>query len=71
MKSVFAEKLAAAIEEVTAAEKALGSVLRQIRVVPRAEKTTISEAVELAFMRLKSARRELIELQKLAKRVSD
>lgn len=68
MKTVFAEKLRAAVEEVTAAENTLDSVLRQIRVVPRAEKTTISEAAQLAFVRLKSARREFVELQTLIKK---
>lgn len=65
MNTVFTEKLAAAIDEVMAAEKALASLLHQIEVVPRAEKTTISEGVRTAFTRLKSARRELIELRKL------
>lgn len=68
MKKVFAEKVAAAIDEVMAAENALASLLRPIRVSARAEKMTISDAVQLAFARLKSARRELVELRKLAEK---
>jgi hypothetical protein len=66
MNAVFAEKLGAALKEVTAAEDALGEVLREIEIAPRAEKKAISDAVSLAFERLRIARRELIELQELA-----
>jgi hypothetical protein len=70
-KTVFAEKLAVAIEEVTGAEKGLASVLRKLRAAPRAEKTTISAALEEAFARLKVARKNLVELQKLSVRDKD
>ena len=63
----FAKKLAAAIEEVAAAEHALAVLLRQIRVAPRAEKTTISSTVEEALSRLNLARRDLVDLQKVAR----
>jgi hypothetical protein len=64
MNTLFAEqeKLTAAIDELSAAEKALAALLHEIEVVPRAEKTTISDGVRLAFTRLQSARRKLIEL---------
>jgi hypothetical protein len=65
METIFAKKLATAIEEVTAAENALGSILRKIRTEPRAHKTTISLAVEDAFLRLRTARKNLVDLQKL------
>jgi hypothetical protein len=68
MKTVFAEKLEGAINEVMAAENALESVLRTIEFQPRAEKTTISDAVQVAFERLRVARRELIELRELAEK---
>ncbi len=67
MKNVLVEKLARALDEVGSAEKALAEVLREIRSEPRAEKTwTISKAVEDAFERLKSAKTDFIELEKLA-----
>ncbi len=60
-------KLATALAEVTSAEKALAEVLREIRAEPRAEKTwTISKAVEDAFDRLKVAKTNLLELERLA-----
>jgi hypothetical protein len=67
MKNVLAERIATAIDEVTSAEKGLADVLRQIRSEqPRAEKTwTISKAVEEAFARLKVAKANLIDLEKL------
>ena len=70
-KTVFAEKLAVAIEEVTGAERGLASVLRKLRAAPRAEKTTISAALEEAFSRLKVARKNLVELQRLSVREKD
>jgi hypothetical protein len=65
MKRIFAQRLATAIEEVEAAEKALAEILRRTRVAPRAEKTTITKPAEDAFSRLKAARMTLIELQKM------
>jgi hypothetical protein len=68
VKKKFGKKLEAAIEEVTAAEKELTKLLPQIRVAPRAEKTTISKAVEDALSRLRLARTDLLELQKLVEK---
>jgi hypothetical protein len=64
MKRNLTTTLAAATDEVSAAEKGLASALRQIRVKPRAEKTAISEALEDALARLKVARKTLLELQR-------
>lgn len=68
MKKKFGKKLAAAIEEVTAAEKDLSALLPQIRVAPRAEKTTASKRVEEALSRLRAARTDLLDLQKLVEK---
>jgi hypothetical protein len=65
VKKEFAKRLAAALDEVSAATKDLDELLRRIRVAPRAEKTTISKTVEEALTRLRFARGNLIELQKL------
>jgi hypothetical protein len=65
VKKKFGKTLASAIEEVAAAEEDLSSLLPQIRVAPRAEKTTVSKKVEDALSRLRAARTDLLELQKL------
>lgn len=52
-------KLAAALEEVTAAERELEGLLKALRVAPRAEKVTVTSTVETAFGRLRTARDEL------------
>jgi hypothetical protein len=68
MKEQLADKIATAIAEMTSAEKALAEVLREIRAEPRAAKTwTISKAVEDAFARLKVAKENLLDLERLAK----
>ena len=56
-------KIEEATREMTAAESDLDRILREIRVAPRAEKTTISEVVQKAFSELRNARSKLVELQ--------
>lgn len=65
MKEEFAKRLAAAINEVGAAEHDLAELLPRIRMAPRAEKTTITKAVETALTRLRLARADLLDLQEL------
>jgi len=50
------EQFDLALAEVAAAEEALDGLLRDLRVSARAEKTTISRAVQEAFTRLRKAR---------------
>ena len=57
--------LAEAIVEVGAAESDLAELLRTMNSAPRAEKTTISAAVQDALARLTHARKSLIALQEL------
>jgi hypothetical protein len=59
------EKLDAALAEVTAAEKTLEGLLRDLQVAPRAEKVTITQIVETAFRRLRTAREQLAKLHEL------
>jgi hypothetical protein len=66
MKKQFTKKLAAATDEVSAAEKTLAGAIRLIGITRRAEKETISRAVEEALTQLKAARKNLLDLQKLA-----
>lgn len=61
----LATKLAVALEEVGAADKALTDLLAQIRVAPRAEKTAVSDAVADALAKLQVATTNLLELQAL------
>lgn len=57
------ERIDAALSEVTAAEAALDSVLQELRAGVRAEKVTISAAVEQAFTRLRKSRVVLAKLR--------
>jgi hypothetical protein len=50
--------------EVIAAETKLESVLSEIRVAPRAEKTAVSQAIESALLSLRSARGKVEEAEK-------
>jgi hypothetical protein len=65
MKDNLRVGLADAIVEVGAAENDLADLLRKLSVAPRAEKTTISAAVQDALARLTHARKSLIALQEL------
>jgi hypothetical protein len=71
VKKAFTKRLASALDEVSAAEKDLAELLRRIRVAPRAQKTTISATVEDALSRLRIARTNLVDLQKLVRESDD
>lgn len=60
--------LAAALQEVTAAEGALGKLLGELAVAPRAEKITVTNVIEAAFSRLRSARSELAKISDLVEK---
>lgn len=57
------QRVEAALAEVTVAEGMLESALRELRAGPRAEKVTVSWAVENAFARVRSARADLAALR--------
>lgn len=57
------EQIDAALSEVTAAEAALATLLQDLRSGVRAEKVTVSEAVEQAFARLRRSRIALSQLR--------
>jgi hypothetical protein len=59
------EEIRAAKSDVTDAEDDLTKLLSEIQVAPRAEKTTISKAVESAFDKLRAAREHLGTLERL------
>ena len=53
--------------EVAEAEDELGALLKSLQRNARAEKTTISTALEAAFDKLRAARRHLDVVEKLAR----
>lgn len=55
----------AALAEVDAAERSLGTLLKDLRGGPRAEKVTITAALETAFIRLRTARATLSKVHVL------
>ena len=59
------EKLIVARQELNDAAAYLEKVLGEIEVVPRAEKTAISEIVSAAFAKLNSAKTTLEDLKNL------
>jgi len=60
------EETRAAKDGVAEAEGDLAKLLRDIRGGARAEKITISEALQAAFDKLRTARQHLVTLEKLA-----
>ncbi len=64
-KELLLNKIESAKREISAAEGELEHVLRDMRVMPRAEKTTISKVLEEAFAKLKAARGDLSDLEEL------
>ncbi len=61
-KDILEEKISVARELIKAAEKELDVALRSVQARPRAEKTTISQVVEEALGRLRSAKDSLLTL---------
>jgi hypothetical protein len=57
----------AAKNAIADAEGDLAQLLSEIQVASRADKTTISEAMQNAFHKLRAARQHLVALEKLAR----
>ncbi len=64
-KKVLRTKIVASKTEVTSAEKHLTKVLRATENGPRAEKTQVTEILKEALAKLRAARAELEELDRL------
>ncbi len=64
-KSLLASKIEAAKRDVTDAEAEIEKLLGELRVMVRAEKVGVSEAVEGAFVKLRSARAALEGLEEI------
>jgi hypothetical protein len=65
MNDVIRARIEAATREMALAEGELGRVLKEMRIGPRAEKTTVTSVVETALEKLKAARMTVAELEKL------
>lgn len=63
----FLVEVRAAQSAVADAERDLAKLLHEIRGAVRAEKVTISEALQDAFEKLSAAREHLVTLEKLAR----
>ncbi|HVJ90029.1 MAG TPA: hypothetical protein VM580_09505 [Labilithrix sp.] len=66
---VLRKELEAALAEVSAAEQALDAVLSELRTGVRAEKVTVTAAIEDAFTRLRNSRAALAKLRELVDEV--
>jgi hypothetical protein len=62
-RALLASKVEAAKGAVTDAEVELERLISDLRVMARAEKTTINAALESAFTKLRAARRDLEALE--------
>jgi hypothetical protein len=64
-RALVVAKVQAAKTELTEAEADIEKLLRELRAKARAEKTTISEVLQTAFTKLRSARRNVEALEEL------
>ena len=64
-KKLLLEKIESAKRDIEAAETDLEKALRDMRVMPRAEKTTISKVLEDAFAKVRATRTLLTDLEEL------
>jgi hypothetical protein len=58
-------RIESAKQDISAAEEELEQAIRDLRVVPRAEKTTVSKVLEDAVAKVRAARTKLSELESL------
>jgi hypothetical protein len=68
---IILEEIGVAKNGVADAENDLARLLKEIEVAPRAEKTTISEALHAAFQKLRDAREHLGKLETLIRGKDD
>jgi hypothetical protein len=72
MKSeIVLEAITVARNDVADAESELATLLKEIESAPRAEKTTISEALRTAIRKLRDGREHLVELETLIRGKDD
>jgi hypothetical protein len=68
---IVLEEMRAATNGVADAENDLARLLKEVEVAPRAEKTTINEALHDALRKLRDARERLGELEMLIRGKND
>ena len=68
---IILEEIRVAVDRVANAENDLARLLKEIEAAPRAEKTTISEALHNAFQKLRDAREHLGKLETLIRAKDD
>ena len=68
---IILDEIRVAKDRVADAESDLARLLKEIEVAPRAEKTTISEALHNAFQKLRDAREHLGKLETLIRAKDD
>jgi len=66
MDEQLIQEIKSAKDAVADAEGDLARLLRELQAAVRADKTTISEALQKAFDKLRAARGQLVRLEKLA-----
>ena len=64
-KEAVRRKIDTAHEQIAAAQEALDAALRELRVLPRNEKTIISKVVDDAIARLAITKQDLLQLTAL------
>jgi chaperonin cofactor prefoldin len=67
-KSKLLEKISRARSEISTAEGELEDVMRELEVLPRAEKTTVTKTMGDAFEKLRAAKANLIDLETTLKK---
>jgi hypothetical protein len=65
------EEIEAAKNDVADAETDLARLLSEIQAAPRAEKTTISEALRIAFQKVREGREHIVKLETLLRGKDD
>ena len=68
---IILDEIRVAKDRVADAESDLARLLKEIEVAPRAEKTTISEALHNAFQKLRDAREHVGKLETLIRAKDD
>ena len=66
-KDKILTRIDSAKSHVEKAEEELEQLLAEIRAEPRSHKVSVSEIVQEAFVKLRSAQRHVLELEKLVK----
>ena len=70
-KQAIVDKIKVARQELSDAEANVEKVLRELKGGVRADKSVIGEALEAAFVKVKLASKDLVDLQKLIESALD